>query len=295
MREPLIYVVIPNWERPNDTVACVRSVEADGYSNLRILVVDNGSTDNSVDSISAACPEVEILALPENLGFAGGSNAGTDWALQRAADFVFLLNNDTVVVPSAITALVRALDEDTTWSIAVPKICLHDEPQIIWAAGCRWRRFPPQIKMIGFGKRDAAQYNRTRELLYATGCALLVRRSVLEDVQGFDPRFANYQEDYDFCYRARQAGHRLLYVPDATILHKVAQSLGEGSHIRWHYLGRNKVLLYRPGERSSWGTLFTSVAWTIVRETTKGNMAAMPAFVQGVLEGVKTFCGEEEE
>jgi hypothetical protein len=294
MKEPRVYVVIPNWERPDDTVACIRSVEADGYSNLRILVVDNGSTDNSVETISAACPEVAMLTLPKNLGFAGGSNAGIDGALQRAADFVFLLNNDTIIVPGTITALVRALDGDPTWSIAVPKIRFHDEPARIWAAGCRWRQFPPQVKMIGFGKRDAPRYNFTRELPYATGCALLVRRSVLEDVGGFDPRFTNYQEDYDFCYRARQAGHRLLYVPEATILHKVAQSLGEGSPIRWHYLGRNNVLFYRPGERFSWVTLFSFVAWTIVRESVTGNRATVPAFVQGVLEGMKTFRGERE-
>jgi GT2 family glycosyltransferase len=294
MNEPLVYVVIPNWEHAEDTIACVRSVEADGYPHVRVLVVDNGSADNSVDRISAACPEAALIALEENLGFAGGSNAGIDSAVQRGAELVLLLNNDTIVVPGSIAALVRALTEDRTWSIAVPKICFHDEPDRIWAAGCRWRRFPPQVKMIGFGKRDAPRYNYAQELLYATGCALLVRRSVFEDVRGFDPRFKNYQEDYDFCYRARQAGHRLVYVHQATVLHKVAQSLGETSPIRWHYLGRNTVLFYRPGERFSWGALFSSVVWTIVRETVKGNVARVPAFVQGVLNGIGVFRSERE-
>jgi hypothetical protein len=292
MKEPLVYVVIPNWERPDDTVACVRSVEANGYGNVRVLVVDNGSSDSSVESISAACPDVEWLVLEENLGFAGGSNAGIRYARQEGADYILLLNNDTIVMPGTLRALVRALDENPGWSIAVPKICFYDEPRRIWAAGCRWRRFPPQVKMIGFGKPDAPRYNCRRELSYATGCALLMSRSVLEDVGGFNPQFRSYQEDYDFCYRAREAGHHLLYVPQAEVLHKVAQSLGEASPTRWRYLGRNNVLFYRPGERFSWTTLFCSTVWTVVRESVKGNTATIPAFCQGVLEGVRMFRRE---
>lgn len=294
-KQPVVHVVIPNWEQPNDTLACVRSVQKDDYPSLRVLVVDNGSTDESAARISARCPDVRLLALPENLGFAGGSNVGINHALQQGADLVFLLNNDTILLPGTITSLVRALARDSTWSIAVPKICFHNEPQRIWAAGCRWRRFPPQVKMIGFGKPDIPRYNCVRELRYATGCALLMRRSVIEDVRGFDAEFRNYQEDYDFCYRARQAGHRLLYVPRATVLHKVARSLGEGSPVRWHYLGRNTVLFYRPGERFSWTTLVGSVAWTMVRETVKGNVATIPAYARGVVEGIRLLQERESD
>ena len=148
--------------------------------------------------------------------------------------------------------------------------------------------------MIGLGKQDAPRYNCYRELPYATGCALLMRRSVLQAVKGFDPDFANYQEDYDFCHRAREAGHRLVYVPEATVLHKVAQSLGQGSPLRWHYLGRNSVLFYRPGERFSWGTLLASLAWMVLRETFKGNARMIPAFLGGVSEGIDVFLRKRE-
>jgi GT2 family glycosyltransferase len=287
----LVYVVILNWKRPADTVACVRSIESEipiGV-DLRVLVVDNGSADGSVQEILGVCPKVELLALPENLGFAGGNNAGIDRALERGAGLVLLLNNDTVVEPGAIAALVRSLDRDESWSVAVPKICYYDEPGRIWAAGARWCRFPPRVTMIGFGRRDAPRYNRTHELAYATGCALLVRRSVFDDVGGFDPMFVNYQEDYDFCYRTRQAGHRLVYVPQAVVLHKVSQSLGHAAPTRWRYLGRNNVLFYRPGERFSWWALISFLAWVIVREAIKGNISRLPAFVRGVREGVELF------
>ena len=227
-----VFVVILNWQRPEDTVACVRSVQADECSDMRVLVVDNGSTDDSVREISSACPDIEILKLPNNLGFARGINAGIQYAIKHQADLILLLNNDTVVKANAITELARSLDCNQNWSISVPKICHFDEPERIWAAGCRWRRFPPRVTMIGLGKRDASKYNRRRELDFATGCALLVRRTVFEDIGGFDPAFSSYQEDYDFCFRARQAGHRLVYIPRAEILHKVSQSLGENTPVR---------------------------------------------------------------
>ena len=287
MKCPCVYVVILNWQRPDDTVACVHSVESSNSINidLRLLVVDSGSADNSVQEISTACPGVELLALPKNLGFAGGSNAGINHALEHAADLILLLNNDTVVEPSAISALVRALDQDEAWSVAVPKICYYDEPRCIWAAGARWRRFPPRVTMIGFARRDAPQYDRARELTYATGCALLVRRSVFDEIGGFDATFVNYQEDYDFCYRARQAGHRLIYVPQAVVLHRVSQSLGQDAPARWYYLGRNAVLFYRPGVRFSWWALYSYLAWAVVREVTKGNLSHLPAFLKGARDG----------
>lgn len=294
MEWPFVYVVILNWQRSDDTIACVRSIESGDYANLHLLVVDNGSTDDSVRKISAACPKVELLTLPENLGFAGGNNAGIGHALEHGADLILLLNNDTIVRPSAIAELVQALEQNESWAIAVPKVCYHDEPQRIWAAGARWRRFPPRVTMIGYGKQDAPQYNRACELTYATGCALLVRRSVFDEIGGFDPTFINYQEDYDFCYRARQAGHRLTYVPQAVVLHKVSQSLGHDAPERWHYLGRNTVLFYRPGVRFSWWALLSFLIWVVMREIIRGNISRLPAFARGVLEGINlSHCSTE--
>ncbi|MBN1888605.1 MAG: glycosyltransferase family 2 protein [Thermoflexales bacterium] len=283
--EPCTYVVILNWRRPDDTLACIQSVQASRYPNTRLLVVDNGSGDESVSRISAAYPGVALLALPENLGFAGGNNAGIRHALEGGAELVLVLNNDTVVEPDTLSELVRGLAQ-AGGSIGVPKICYYDEPGRIWAAGARWRRFPPRVTMVGFGKWDAPEYNQPGELSYATGCALLIGRSVFEAIGGFDPAFVNYQEDYDFCYRARQAGHRLAYVPQAVVRHKVSQSLGQQSPARWHYLGRNAVLFYRPGERFSWGALGSFLAWVVLREIVQGNLSRLPAYLGGVREGL---------
>jgi GT2 family glycosyltransferase len=294
MSPPLVYTVILNWQRPDDTMACIRSIQScEDYKNLRLLVVDNGSEDDSHQRIAAACPEVELLSLPKNLGFAGGNNEGIRYALSHKAEFVFLLNNDTIIRKDVISMLLSALRGESEWSISVPKIYYYDEPNRIWAAGARWRRFPPRVTMIGFGKRDAPQYNDSRELAYATGCAMMVSHAVFKDIGGFDPLFVNYQEDYDFCYRARQAGHRLLYVPQAVIMHKVSRSLGEDAPIRWYYLGRNTVLFYRPGERFSWASLLAFLGWVLLRELISGNGSRLPAFLHGVRDGV-TACQQLE-
>lgn len=283
---PLICVIILNWQRPSDTIACVRSIQMNEVANLRLLVVDNGSQDDSIQMISKACPNVEILSLPENLGFAGGNNAGIEYAVTAAADYIFVLNNDTIVQTRSISVLVQTLEWNTTWAIAVPKICYYSAPERIWAAGACWKRFPPRVKMIGFGALDSPRYNHQRELEYATGCALLGRREVFEMVGGFNPDFVNYHEDYDFCYRARKVGYRLVYAPQSVILHKVSRSLGAESPTRWHYLGRNTVLFYRPGQRFSWSTFYSAVIWIIGRETLKGHQTQVAAFLRGVREGL---------
>ena len=107
---PLIYVVVVNWNRANDTVECLRALESSDYSNYRSLVVDNGSTDGSLDVIETVFPVVEVLANEDNLGFARASNIGIEHALQQGADYVLLLNNDTLVHKHLLTELVAVGD-----------------------------------------------------------------------------------------------------------------------------------------------------------------------------------------
>lgn len=280
-----LLVVIVNWERPGDTIQCIRSLQraAQGVEQpVRILVVDNGSQDGSVEKIRETCSQVELLALSHNQGFAGGYNAGIQRGLETGAGAFFLLNNDTVVEPGALGILARA-----SWDVAVPKILYYDQPERIWAAGARWRSFPPSVVMRGYRKMDGPQYEVPTSLEYATGCALMVRRQVLESVGGFDPDFENYMEDYDFSYRVRAAGFTMGYAPSARILHKVSQTLGALSPERWRYQGRNTVRFYRKEDRFPALTLWSFLAWFFLRETLKGQTAHLPAFWAGVRQGLQ--------
>ena len=284
MNPPRVTVITLNWQRPADTLECVRSLMTVEQGNPRILVVDNGSRDDSVQQISAAFPDLELIQLPHNLSFSGGFNSAIQSALNTGPEYIFILNNDTVLEPGAIPALV-----ESGWDVAVPKIVYNHDPGRIWSAGCRWRRFPPSVAMNGFSQMDGPEFNEPHRLEYATGCALLVRREVLEAIHGFDTDLEFAMEDYDFCYRARQAGFQMGYVPIATIRHKVSQSMPEFSPRRWQHLGKNTVLFYRKGKRFPLLWLWTFLAWVSLREAVKGHFRVLPGYWRGIWEGFQSL------
>ena len=281
---PKIAVVIVNWERPDDTIQCIQSVLNSSTPDLYLIVVDNGSQDDSIEQISRTFPEVELISLPENQGFSGGYNVGIEYALNTLAPYIFILNNDTIITEEAIKALVMS-----PWDVSVPKILFFDEKDRIWAAGARWRPFPPSVTMIGYRQKDSNAYSLPTPLDYATGCALMVKREVLDTIRGFDPAFENYMEDYDFCFNVREAGFKIGYVPEAKIYHKVSQTLGLSSPRRWRYQGKNTVLFYRRGNRFPRMFLWLFLIWFSLRESIKGNFDILPSFWKGVLEGCRSI------
>jgi hypothetical protein len=285
-----LVVVIVNWQRPNDTIECIQSLKNAGVTAGEILLVDNGSQDSSVEHILSAHPGIQVESLPQNLGFAGGYNAGITLAMHNKADYIFLLNNDTTLDPHAITAL-----RDSGWDVAIPKILFYDQPEIIWAAGARWRVFPPAVVMNGYLKADGPAHDQSKALRYATGCAILARRQVFEALGGFDQNFENYMEDYDLFFRIHASGYRVGYVPQARVYHKVSQTLGIQSPLRWRYLGRNTVLFYLKDRRFSVWMLWCYLGWFFVREIFKGNARSLPMFWAGIKEGLVCIKGKEKE
>jgi hypothetical protein len=275
-------IVIVNWCRPVDTIDCVQSLLQASIPAGHVLVIDNGSTDDSVVQISDACPGIEIQRLIENQGFAGGYNYGIELALKSGMEKIFLLNNDTIVGPDTIPILMVS-----KWDVCVPKIYYYDNPEIVWSAGAQWRRFPPMVIMRAYHRRDNLRYDDEIELDYATACALMVRREVFEQAGMFDQQFENYFEDYDFMYRVREAGFRTGYVPEAKVWHKVSQSLGETSPQRLWYLGRNSVLFYRKEKRFPSWALYSFLIWVAIREMLKFNFRQLLYFWRGVLAGFR--------
>jgi GT2 family glycosyltransferase len=283
-----IFVVIVNWHRLEDTLECMQSVANSSSEHLNIIVVDNGSKDGSLESIKKNGPAAEVIELPENLGFAGGSNAGIRAALAAGAQKILLLNNDATLEPEAIQILDHAeLD------IAVPKIMKTSQPDRIWSAGAYWRAFPPSVVIRGKDQKDAEHFTRAIPLQYATGCALLIHRNVFETLGGFDEQFESYNEDYDFCFRARRAGFSIGYCPQARVYHKVSQTLGLNSHRRWWLLGRSTVLFYRKNQRFPGWMLASFLIWVALREIAKGNLRLLPPFYSGVGAGFRQLRKQE--
>ena len=290
---PLVYVVIVNWNRADDTIECLQALEGSDYSDYRPLVVDNGSTDGSPDAIRAAFPAVEMIANKDNLGFARANNIGIEHALRQGADYVFLLNNDTLVDGRLLTELVAVGESDPQIGMLAPKIYYHDGGSRLWSAGARWRRFPPRVTIIGYGREDGPAYSVQREVDYATGCAMLVKREVFERVGMFDPAFFMYHEDYDFSARVQRGGYRIVYVPQAVMWHKVSASTGEDSPLKWYYLGRYIVPLYVKHFRPPRLSLALFVLWVLARETVKGNARYLGPYLRGLRDGWREFTAKE--
>src|SRR5450755_72122 len=132
---PRVAIVIVIWNNKEDTVECLTSFRGDTYPNKQIIIVDNGSTDDSVEVIRASFPEVTVLQTGLNLGFTGGNNVGIDHALESGADYVYLINNDTTVEPDALTKLLEAMLENRDAGLIAPVIHDYDPPRAIWFAG----------------------------------------------------------------------------------------------------------------------------------------------------------------
>ncbi len=279
---PGLKVVIVNWCRPVDTIECIRSVLENQLAEDQMIVVDNGSNDDSVSQIRGVFPGIDLLCLPENLGFAGGYNHGIKTALESGATSIFILNNDTVIDREAISSL-----NASAWDVSVPKIYFHESPGIIWSAGAQWRWYPPMVIMRGYQHRDSPRYGKVVELNYATACALMVKSIVFEKAGLFDPQYKNYFEDYDFFYRVHQSGFKVGFIPQAKIWHKVARTLGSKSPERLWYLGRNCVLFYRKENRFPSWALYSFLGWVSLREIIKLNLQEIRYFWKGVYSGME--------
>jgi GT2 family glycosyltransferase len=223
---PLVAVILVNWNGKDLTADCLSSLRRVTYTNFRVLVVDNASSDGSVTALQRSYPEVDILPLPSNRRFAGGNNAGIARALAAEAEFIVLLNNDTIADPEFLTMLVEAFQSDPRAGMIAPKILYHDHPDRLWYAGGEISFWRGTMHHIGIRETDAGQHDVRRETGYATGCCLLTSRTVIRQIGLLDESYFMYGEDADWCMRARNAGYRILYEPRARVWHKVSVSAG---------------------------------------------------------------------
>lgn len=255
---PRVTVVTLNWNGRDDTLGCLESLSSIVYPAFDVVAVDNASRDDSVAVIRANFPGVTVIENRDNEGFTGGCNVGIRWALERGADYVLLLNNDTVVAPDFLDQLVRAAEAHPEVGIAGPKIFNYDRPQQLWFAGTRTNySFGRRLALghRGWGEVDVGQYDTPTRVGFLSGCAMLVRRKVFTAVGTFDPAFFAYFEDADFCLRAAAAGFALLYVPQSRIWHKAATSAGDSSSYSpvTVYLGTRNRLLFMRKHGTWWG------------------------------------------
>jgi GT2 family glycosyltransferase len=227
--ESKVHIVVLNWNGCRDTFACLSSLQHLIYCNYRVLVVDNGSTDDSAQSIRRGFPAVELIETGRNLGFAGGCNVGIRHALAEGADFVWLLNNDTIVDPDALKALVDKATTDPTIGAVGSAIYFMEERESLqcWGGG-----------YINFWMGRSANFVEpvdNERLQFITGASMLLPRSSIDEIGLFDEGFFMYWEDADYCFRLRCAAKELAVAGQSKVWHKTPASIGKGSVNSYHY------------------------------------------------------------
>jgi GT2 family glycosyltransferase len=242
---PLVYIVILNWNGWQDTLACVASCRQLIWPEFRILVVDNGSTDDSETVLRERLAPGEFLQSGGNLGFAGGNNVGIRQALAAGAEYVWLLNNDTEVAPEALTELVSVLQATPAVGMATSKIYLYDEPRRLNFAGGLWEPGRLRRRLLGANELDRGQYDEPAERGSVSGCSLLVSARMIRDIGLMDEAYFLYWEDTDWCARAMQRGYAIRYAPQSHVWHKVSASTGQDSFAQHYYLFRNGLYFLR--------------------------------------------------
>jgi GT2 family glycosyltransferase len=262
-----VAAVVLNYRRAEDTITCVKSLSQSEGVEQSIIVVDNGSDDDSADRIEAAFPGIRLILNRSNIGYAAGNNVGIRAALEGGADYVFIVNNDCVVAPDALRIMVEsALSREA--GIVSPKVYDFYDREIIQYAGYRNLHLLAQGIPIGEGEMDTGQYEVEREMNAAPGCAMLLSRRLCEEAGLFDENFFAYSEELDLCRRARERGFRILFVPAAHVWHKKAATLDALSPEYTYYLTRGR-LLYARKHLNRWALLFIFMPYFVVVKLVK--------------------------
>jgi GT2 family glycosyltransferase len=245
---PRVHAVTINWNRAEDTLACVRSLQGSRFPLERILVLDNGSRDGSCERLEPELrgPGLELRRNAQNEGYARGMNACLRHALDAGADLVFAVNNDTVVDPDCVGLLVAALAADPRGGVAGPAILFHARPDTVWQAGGRFAYWRAGVAVPAKGRPASELPEGPQRVSFLTGCALLLSRRALETVGLLDPAFYFYAEDVDFGLRVQQAGLRLVFEPRARVWHRIDDVARERtSPFVVYHLGRSGTLLFQ--------------------------------------------------
>ena len=255
-----VAVLLLNWNGVELTVPCIESLQKGTIVPTQIILVDNASVDNSINVLKEKFPFIELIQNQTNLGFTGGNNIGFKKILSDHYDYVWVLNNDTLVDEHCLYNLLEAMEADSTIAAVSGKILYDDPTDIIWYAGSTFNKFTLRSKHKGEREKDIGQFNVAEDAPFISGCCMFIRRTALETVGLFDNNFFAYAEDFDWCLRANSLGLRLRYIPKAMIYHKVSASFkktttnkngGTSSPFAIYLTTRNRLYIVRKHARNN--------------------------------------------
>jgi len=254
---PLISVITVNYNHSDDTVLMIQSLKECSYKNIEIIVVDNGSQNDNPTIITDKFPDIKLIALPNNLGFAGGNNEGIRYA---TGEYLLLLNNDTEVDPGFLEPMVSVFQENKDAGMVSPRLLFYhsEEKKTIQYAGAeRINLYTGRGRNIGWGEIDKGQYDYVRQTDYAHGAALMLSRKVLSEIGCMPDVYFLYYEEHDWCSAMVKKGLKAYYVGKSKVYHKESVSIGKNSPIKTYYMTRNRIVYLR--RNANWGSFFLAM------------------------------------
>jgi GT2 family glycosyltransferase len=266
---PLVVSVIIYSGRQENIMECLDSLHRASYSNHRIIVLDYILSDGLSNVIRDTYSDVIVVELSENLGYAGTNNVGIKLAMEHNADWILILNDDTVLDKACLSLLISNGERNSNIGIVGPLVYHFDEPDIIQSAGGILDQYWNNIH-IGGNEMDRGQFTKIQQVDWVSGCALLVRRAAVEQVGMLDPGYFLYWEETEWCLRAGRAGWRILNIPQARLWHKGVQRDYQPKPYVTYYMTRNHLFTLSKYKAPLRAWVFTLVqivrslvSWTI--------------------------------
>lgn len=290
MKIPATTIIVLNWNGREMTADCLRSLLAMRAGDFRIVVIDNGSSDGSVEYLRQQFPQVQVLPQGRNLGFAAGCNVGMKRALEDQSEFILLVNNDTKVDPDMLRELIMEAQKNPTAAMVSPKIFYFEPPDRIWWAGGQYNLWKGVPLHIGCGARDDGRFDEPCSINWATGCVVLLRSQALRQIGLFDERIFGNGEDVDLSIRLRQQGWTIRYAPRARVWHKegVDYRRNAGEHVRKFTFARNLLwVMHKHASRWQWITFLPQFSIYLMvisaQSLRRGDFKSAKALLNGVL------------
>jgi GT2 family glycosyltransferase len=241
--QPLVSIITINFNNTALTVDLLQSIGYLTYPNVEVIVVDNASKESPVEALHKAYPDVRLIMSPQNLGFAGGNNLGIKAA---KGDFLFFVNNDTVLTPDMLEGLLGTFEAHPDAGVVSPKVHFYDAPGTIEFAGYEAvNMFSGRNAMVGSKKKDLGQYDQETPTHYAHGCAMMLPAAVVREVGLMPEVYFLYYEELDWCQQIKNKGYTVYYQPKSLIYHKESMTVGKRSTLKTFYQNRNRILFMR--------------------------------------------------
>jgi N-acetylglucosaminyl-diphospho-decaprenol L-rhamnosyltransferase len=282
--------IIVNHNTPQLTIKTVHSVLRSTYLSDRVIIVDNSSSDNSADILGEALPEVQVIRLDKNQGYAAGLNHGIQAALTDRTHHFLFLNSDVILDAKCIEQLIAELHDHPEAGIAGPAILKGASGRTIESLGISLHSITGRMRLNAFGQELPQMGQPSTQMDAVSGCVMLVRNEVLSGIGQFDEAYFHGFEDIDFCLRAHAAGFQTRNVSEAQAHHRGASTLDAGSDLALYYTARNHLRLASrmfPNERKVQKVArnISIVAFNVAHASLRSRCAFMPA-IAATFKGV---------